>query len=123
MKKVVIGVLLLLFAIYIPISLFGSLSPFGSENRDLYVYEFIPSLLNELPGSIELKDISNTGVTVSSYGQIQDPEYYGLELTRKTMDYEDNFWYYPTVGIFILCFTCGVVLISAGATRRLERSI
>ncbi len=103
-----IGIILILFVIYTPISLFNNIPPFGADVKDVYVYDSIPLVLNELPDDIEIKEIGNSGVKIRTYNQIQNPEYYGLELNKKTREYESNFWYYPAMVIAALCFSVGL---------------
>ena len=107
MKKL-IGILLLLFAVYTPISLFGSNLPPFSTDKDLYVYHPAPTLLNGLPESVNVKSISTYGMRVETYNQIPNPEDYGLELKEETKDFMGNIWYYPTLVIFVVCIFGGI---------------
>ena len=109
MKSKILGIFLLLFAVYTPISLFANIPPFSTD-KEAYIYDSIPLLLNELPESVDVKEISEFGSRVITRNEIPNPEYYGLELTRKSHA-EANLWYYPTIFIFFACIIGGIFLI------------
>ena len=77
--------------------------------------------MEELPDYIQLKDVRNAGVTIETYDEISDPESYGLKLTKVTKNYDENPWYYPTIGILVVGIAFGSILLYLGVTEENKR--
>lgn len=112
-----VGVLLIILAVYAPVSVFAGLPPFGIYNETVYVYEEIAdeSSVYSQPGIKEPRGLE----TVKSTIPLDDPETYGLRLNYVDNNYvNDNPWFFGSMPIFFGFLIGGIVCIVVGGKRR-----
>lgn len=109
-----IGILLIAFAVYTPVSIFVNIPPFDTD-KVLYTYYVsvdkpendisnIPNLIYPTPS--KGKELVRTSIPV------QDPAYYNLIYDYSEYDTTGNSWWLPSIFIMVGCFIFGVIALA-----------
>jgi len=108
MEKI-IGIILLAFAVFTPISLFSGLPPFGTDQITIWTYQRISEdPIYNLPGLVYPKPEEEN--IVKAEVKIESPEDYRLQLIREEKVPTDG-WFFGTMPIMVGCLVSGIYLI------------
>ncbi len=105
----ILGVCLLVFAVFTPISLWGLHPPFGRGAETIWTYQYISEdPLYSIPGLVypdpEDERIVRTKI------EIEDPEIYNLELIT-SRSIPTTGWVLGTIPIEVFCILMGIYLV------------
>ena len=110
--RILAGLFLLVVAIYIPISLFSTLPPFGSWNKYTYNYDVVIPQEGQLADAIARREIvvDNQTIVRSDYPLVRAEEI-GLRFRDERVSPAKNPWYVPTVYLSAAAFLGALILL------------
>lgn len=110
-KFAIIGMILLLFGVFIPVSVANNLPPFGSD-QEVYTYTVDEEELR-LPPTIVVVESSYTAPVIKTHKPIPNYQMYGLTLKDVSWDHT-NVIKVLLIILFVGLMATGVILLISG---------